>query len=306
MTQEMDGPSIEAFLESARLTQLMGISFTGGEPLLRNDFVDIVGAFVRRYPHVIYAIATNGLDTDRTVETIKDIERRFGPEHLSISLSLDGLARKHDELRRIEGAYESVSTTINRLQSETAANIGISFTITPWNYDELLKVYRYAEQRNIAFLACFAQNSDAYYGNAQQAFEWDAAAIGKIDADIKRLVRERVQNESLWEKITDPYDYFLSQSVERVKNQTRHDRCYSGTHSLFLDPYGNVYPCIMLDRSLGSVKSGGFDAAWASADANRIREDIRAGQCSCWVACEAVPSMLRRFDFLRWNVRNKL
>jgi MoaA/NifB/PqqE/SkfB family radical SAM enzyme len=306
MSEEIDRASIEAFLESSRLKHLIGISFTGGEPLLRSDFVDIFGSFVARHPRAIYAIATNGLNTDRTVATIHEVERRFDPEHLSVSLSLDGLSHTHDEVRGVEGAYESVTTTIGRLQRETAANIGVSFTITPWNYNELLKVYRYAKERNIAFLACFAQNSDAYYRNAQQQFSWDAAAIDTIETDLKRLVRERSQNESLWERITDPYDYFFAQSISHLKNPRRHHRCYSGTHSLFLDPYGNVYPCIMGDRRMGNIKDGGFDVVWGSAEAKVIRRDIRAGRCSCWVACEAVPSMLRKPNFLKWNLQNKL
>jgi sulfatase maturation enzyme AslB (radical SAM superfamily) len=35
MSEEIDRASIEAFLESSRLKHLIGISFTGGEPLLR-------------------------------------------------------------------------------------------------------------------------------------------------------------------------------------------------------------------------------------------------------------------------------
>ena len=303
--KELTLHDIETLLASPHLTDLQGVSFTGGEPLLRKDFVEIAGLFINRYPNAIIGVATNGLNPSLTIDKIKQVQDKYNPKHFSVSLSLDGLNAKHDEIRGVPGAYKALNETIALLKSETDVNIGIDFTITPWNYRELLDVYRFTKEKNIKFLAGFAHNSGAYYGNTEIEFDWSSSELDTIEADMRTIVKDRISNESTFNKLIDPYAFYLSDCVRHQTDGTMHQRCYSGTHSLFLDPQGNVYPCIMLDRKLGNIKENGFDSIWTSSEASSIRDEIRSGKCGCWVACEAVPSMLRNFDFVKWNLKNK-
>lgn len=296
---------IEIMLESPYLAHLQGVSFTGGEPLLRKDFVDIAGLFIKRFPNAIFGVATNGLNPGLTINKIKQIQDRYNPKHFSVSLSLDGLNGKHDEIRGVQGAFESLMQTIELLKSETDVNIGIDFTITPWNYSELLAVYRFTKENNIKFLAGFAHNSGAYYGNTELQFDWSSSELETIEADMNTIVRERIKNESISNKLIDPYAYYLSECTSQRTDGKMRQKCCSGTHSLFLDPQGNVYPCIMLDRKMGSIMENRFDGVWTSPEATSIRDLIRSGRCGCWVACEAVPSMLRKFDLVKWNLKHK-
>ena len=73
---------------------------TGGEPLVREDFMDIVRAGVSRKLRV--AVATNG-----TLVT-EGLAREMKTEGVSrVSLSLDGPdAATHDAQRGLEGAYD--------------------------------------------------------------------------------------------------------------------------------------------------------------------------------------------------------
>lgn len=303
--EELSLEQIEAMLESTHLNNLHGVSFTGGELFLRKDVVNVIGLFIKKYPQAIFGIATNGLNPKLTVNKVKEIQDRFKPKHLSVSLSLDGLFEKHDKVRGINGAFESLNKTIGILKSETDVNIGIDFTITPWNYEELLNVYKYTKEKDIKFLTCFAHNSDAYYDNKDTIFDWNEDNLGKVETYLKEIVRERVGNESLFNKIIDPYAFFLSSCSNFQQERKMPQSCYSGVHSLFLDPYGDIYPCIMLNKKMGNIKDGGFDKVWTSHEAEEIRSHIRSGKCSCWVACEAVPSTLRDLDYVKWNLKNK-
>ena len=49
------------------------------------------------------------------------------------------------------------------------------------------------------------------------------------------------------------------------KNPKRKIKCYAGTHSFFLDPYGDIFPCIMLNKKIGNIKEG-FDKVWLSKE----------------------------------------
>jgi radical SAM protein with 4Fe4S-binding SPASM domain len=62
---------------------------------------------------------------------------------------------------------------------------------------------------------------------------------------------------------------------------------------VFIDPYGDVYPCLMLDRKLGNAKRDGFDAVWDGPEAVAVRRFVAEKKCDCWTPCEACPSLGR-------------
>jgi len=63
--------------------------------------------------------------------------------------------------------------------------------------------------------------------------------------------------------------------------------CSAGSDSFFLDPYGNVYPCIFLDERMGNVREKPLGEIWASGEASTARRKVRNGECpGCWVECE--------------------
>jgi MoaA/NifB/PqqE/SkfB family radical SAM enzyme len=151
---ELQLSEIETLLESNYLRRLQGISFTGGEPFLRKDIVDLVGLFIERYPQALIGIATNGLNPTLIVRKMDEIFSIYKPnQHISISISLDGIGATHDEMRGIPQAYDRVLETVEALQERFSVNIGVDFTITPQNYRELLNVYHLSKDKGIKFLA---------------------------------------------------------------------------------------------------------------------------------------------------------
>lgn len=168
---ELSLSEIESSLQSKYLRHLQGIGITGGEPFLRKDFVDLVGLFIARYPDAFIGVATNGLNPKLIVNKTEEILDIYKPkQRFSISIGLDGIGEKHNEMRGIGNAYESVMETVKTLQEEFDINIGFDFTVTPQNYTDLLRVYELSKKSGVKFLAGFAHISDIYYNNINQAF----------------------------------------------------------------------------------------------------------------------------------------
>jgi MoaA/NifB/PqqE/SkfB family radical SAM enzyme len=305
LKSELSLSEIENLLASRYLQTLQGIGFTGGEPLLRRDFVDLAGLFIERYPDAFIGIATNGLSPRLTVRKTREIVDRYHPSLLSLSISLDGIGSNHDRMRGVNGAYNRVLQTVQLLQEQTAVNLGFDFTITPWNYQDLWSTYKLSKELGVKFLAGFAHHSDSYYGNVDVAFDWQGG-MREATSMVEKVAGDRAATENLLDKLIDPYACFMARAPEYELARSPMFKCYSGVHSLFLDPYGDVYPCIILDKKLGNVRSEPFDQLWLSSRAVNIRNHIGQGQCHCWVACEAVPSLLRGFNVPTWNLMNKI
>src|SRR5207249_11174898 len=106
---------------------------------------------------------------------------------------------------------------------------------------------------------------------------------------VADILRERPRVE----RALNPDTYFYSRMTDYQRAPRRIFECFSGTHSFFLDPWGNVYPCITLSTSLGNLRQQAFDDLWFAAPAGAVRTDIAEERCHCWTECEALPSLQR-------------
>lgn len=280
------------FNDSQFLKNLTTINLTGGEPFLREDFAALCGFFIKKYPDAGIITNTNALSTSLVFNELKEIVEKHQPRNLSISISLDGIGETHDAIRGMPGNYERVLVLINALQKELPTiHVGVSFTIVPENYKDILKVYALSQERGIHFDCQFGHISGCYYANADDArqFSWDRAALEEVEESIHVIIDDCKKRErSLSDKMTV---YFLLHMMRYHKQQKRELTCYSGVASCFIDPYGNIFPCVMLDHRWGNAKDG-FDVVWLSDRAKQSRKFINDKRCACWTPCETYNSLM--------------
>ena len=75
-------------------------------------------------------------------------------------------------------------------------------------------------------------------------------------------------------------------------------RCHALSASCFVDSWGNVFPCTIYDRKLGSLRDVGYDLRriWSSDLAVRTQKEIWEYDCpQCWTPCEAYQSIMGNF-----------
>jgi MoaA/NifB/PqqE/SkfB family radical SAM enzyme len=299
-SRELTAEEIAHFLDiSPPLQSLQTVGLTGGEPFLRDDLTAIAGAFIQRYPRALISIATNGLLPSVIEKKVQEI-MEMRPSQLSISVSLDGIWERHDAVRGIEGAYPRVLSTI-RILKELGINTGVNFTITAENFDQIPDVYRLTRELGVGFLAGLAHTSEIYYHNTGLDLGLDSH-LEEIDTLVKAIASEMWSEQDLIRKLINPYPYFLQHIVSTHCSQARTYPCYSGTHSFFLDPYGNVHPCLMLPYRIGNIRDSEFSSFWSAPSTDAVRKSIAVRACRCWIACDVVPSLVRGMQSVGWNL----
>ncbi len=277
------------FSNNPLLKNLKKINITGGEPFLRRDLAEMTVFFLDEFPAVDIDLQTNGLSTNHILNTLREIFDRTEDSKLNLSISLDALGPLNDEIRGIDGAYNKTIETIEALLTlKERLNLSISFTLTPLNYREIERVKEYAENLGLGFFLQFVQQSSIYFVNRDKEFTWDNEKLNEVFDVLTRLTEETRHESGLQRRLSAARNrFFLIKSIEYQKKPRRIIPCYSGSHSLFLDPQGNVYPCIMLEKCFGNIRNEDFSSIWLKEEANDVRRFIKEDRCHCWMQCEA-------------------
>jgi Fe-coproporphyrin III synthase len=288
LKEELSFNEIKGIFEnSALLNNIKIFNVTGGEPWLRRDFVELTSFLIRKYPEAAFIVPTNAIDANIVFEKLRDIVNSCSPWNFQLAISLDGLAVTHDRVRGVNGNFKKALLLIDQIKQHfPQIGLSISFTGGPDNYQDLMPVYELTKKLEIEFGCQLVQMSSNYYQNENINFEWNAQQLTQIKEALNPII------ENCRKKNGPQLDaYFLEQLTDFAKNPMRMAPCYSATNSFFMDPYGNVYPCILINNPMGNIREQSFDEIWLSSKAQEIRQFISLNKCSCWTPCETMPSL---------------
>ena len=117
------------------------ILFSGGEPLVRPDLVDIASYAVKKGMRAV--ISTNGtLITKEKVKELKDVGLSY------VGVSLDGMEEINDRFRGKKGAFKKAMSGIENC-IDVGLKVGLRFTINHMNISEIPAVFNLLEEAHI-------------------------------------------------------------------------------------------------------------------------------------------------------------
>ena len=266
------------------------VNLTGGEPMIRRDINEILDILAPK-AHLL-EISTNGYFTERLVE----VARRH-PE-LRIRISLEGLPETNDAIRGMKDGYRRAMRSFHALRDVGVKDLGFAVTIQDDNADDLLALYDIVEDLEAEFAQAVPHNS--FYFHTDENHIRDVA---KVQAAIMGLMEAflRSRHPKQWFRA-----YLNRGLVDFVAGEGRRLACTAGTDLMFIDPWGEVFPCNGWELSMGNLHDASFDEIWNGARAQDVRAAV--GQCErhCWMTGTAVPAMRRHLPTVAWWVlRNK-
>ena len=119
------------------------IVLTGGEPMLRPDFVDVI--------HMIHDKGFNwGMTTNGTLMTKELAQKCREAGMYSVAISLDDLPEYHDAFRQVPGAYEKAVRGLETIIAEQACkNIVVTTVLTHQSISRLDAIFDVVNQFEI-------------------------------------------------------------------------------------------------------------------------------------------------------------
>ena len=209
------------------------VQVSGGEPLLRQDVVDIVKAIKKHHKGLIHLIlVTNGslLNKENYLELKEAGVDRF-------SVSLDFPNEKHDESRKHPGLYAHLDEIIPRLAAESGYDdIALNSAITRLNLPYLIDLTNKAEEWGVSI-------SYSTYGLLRKK-DKNFFVYSKEDLEmLQQQIHELIQLKKEKRRILNS-TYMLMRTYEFFRDGYI-PNCSAGRRFLIVKPNGYLIPCSM-------------------------------------------------------------
>jgi len=270
------------------------IHFTGGEPFLRDDCVDLLcfGA-----AHGVRTIVnTNGFLID---ETLAKRLAQSGLKYLIISL--DGISPETvDSLRGVAGVYERITTAIQLVNAYKPAGmiVGISAVITEKNLDELIPLIEWAKAHHVDRVGFHALQPTrigavAHYPRTLILDEdlW-VRDSKKLDYIIDTLIRLKKQGSPIINSVG--YLNLLRQYYANRDFVHNGFKCMVGLNNFGVEPDGKVYFCRQRDH-IGNLRTASIQQVWRSFLAVQQRKEIQSCRQRCLMMSAYTRSLSEKF-----------
>jgi len=138
------------------------VLFSGGEPVMRPDLVELAGHAVSKGMRAV--ISTNGtLITPAVARELKTVGLSY------VGISLDGMEQINDRFRGVAGAFRKALEGIQACQ-EAGIKVGLRFTINRLNAGEIPAIFDLLEKHDIPRI-CFYHL--VYAGRGSKLVEQD-------------------------------------------------------------------------------------------------------------------------------------
>jgi len=268
--EELSYSEIIDILNQIQKEGCLWLSFTGGEPLMRKDFLDIYG-YAKRKGFLI-TILTNG-----TLITKKIADHLAKEPPFSIDITLNGITEEtYEIISQVKGSFKKVMEGINLLL-ERNLPLKIKTQVTKLNYHELDKIKEFIEGLGVKF-----QPSGILYpklNGSQEPCSYRLSSEEMINLD-----RFYPDGEDCEEK-----------PVKKIPPSDRLFRCAAGISSFHISPYGELIFCTFLrqpnfDLRKGSFKQG-FYNLYPEIRKRKYQTNSKCKDCRISYLCSQCPAL---------------
>ncbi|MGD8535356.1 MAG: radical SAM protein [Candidatus Aminicenantes bacterium] len=228
----MDTTIIKKVIQELKETGVFWLGFTGGEPLLQKDIVEITESVG---DDCAVKLFTTGCTLNRQLaQDLRDAGL------FSVSVSLDHWKQEvHDKVRRYAGAFQTALKAIDIFKNLGDVDVGVSAVLSKemikkGEVEEFLE-YLIGLDIHEAWLSECKPSVQDFWTDDQVITEQERLELVELQ---DRYNRER--------KITVNY-------LAHFEGKEQFG-CNAGHKMVYIDPFGEVNPCVFIPMTFGNVR----------------------------------------------------
>ncbi|MBF0491144.1 MAG: radical SAM protein [Candidatus Omnitrophica bacterium] len=288
---ELTTAEIEAFFKKSNNFSWVGL--TGGEIFLREDIIDIVRVTLKHCKNLcVLHFPTNGYLKDRILLRVGEM-LKLKPPRLFVTISVDGPPQIHDRLRGVPGSWKNAVETFIALRGMPGVSPYLSMTLSHGNLgtiDETISsirdVYPDFDPDKMMNFNIF-QTSSHYYANTDLGRLDESLLMKDVEKALTVVGGGSTFKNYLQKNYLKLYESFFRSGKSPLP-------CQALSASCFINPYGDVFPCAVFDKTIGNIKDPLFTLGdvWNRKDVAVLHHACKTGHCpGCWSPCDAYQTI---------------
>jgi radical SAM protein with 4Fe4S-binding SPASM domain len=268
---------------------IFNLLITGGEPFVHNELDQICSIFYRNNQSRYIYIPTNGILSEKIESMTEKILKSCKDANIYVELSLDGIGKTHDFIRGVEGNFNNLNETCERLHRlrNRYKNLALKVNITysSYNQHQIEEVYRHAKD--------VMEIKDVYicpvWGNPKDP-QTKTFAIDSYTNILKIWEKKRKKDAmNLFDKLRFVVRKSINREVLDVMRKGKLDSpCTAIRKLIIINEEGDVYPCPMITEKIGSLRECDYDIKKVMKSPKRfeIEKKYRINSdCFCYWDC---------------------
>lgn len=276
LERELATGEVKDILDQLHKEGCLGITFTGGEPLIREDFLDIY-LYTKRKGFII-DIFTNGILL--TQEKI-DFFQKYPPR--SIEITLNGITKDtYEAIIQIKGSFNKVMSNINELVRRNMPLV-IKVNCLRQNKEEIAKIKAFTKE---------------LFSEDKKRFKFDPHIYPRLNQD-KTPCKYRL-NPSELKEIMESDSEIYREYEERLKADHSLGRdkeflyqCNAWLGHFFINPYGRLKFCQFTEAFSTDLRKKSFKEGFHNVFSNLLKEkfksDSKCKDCELRPFCSHCP-----------------
>lgn len=277
LKNELAKEEIVDLLFQAKDLGAIRVFFTGGEPFIREDILEILRV-AAELKYAVYLSSNGTLISEEKASQLADLKLEV------LQISLDGLVQTHDYLRGRKGAFGKAVKTIKLLRRQLRkTKLAVAFTLTKDNYRQTQEVFELAAGLGVDIFSLIP-----LFRCGRSSGEND------VSPELKRQVFSEVSDLFLKKRNLPGWNTELSILASRgvvpeVLAKTEYGKGFVCTFpNIFgIDANGDVFPCDGLigreELYLGNLREYSLAEMWnhkAMLKLRKINTPDLKGACS--------------------------
>lgn len=233
------------------------MTYSGGEPSLREDIVEITQSFFKNNHLEMLNFITNGFAVTSVVSKIKKILRTCPGLDLTVSFSIDGLGDQHDSIRNAPGIFGRVLESIDKIRNleKYYPNLKILAitTYSSFNRDNIFDIVDYITKGLKLEMILNYVRGDTLEKSADQV---DLDTYMKATETIAKQNAINSRRSSIVRALDNVCFKLIAKTKEEKKSLIP---CLVGKKLIEIGNDGRIFPCEMLDVDFGNVCDFNYD-----------------------------------------------
>ena len=255
---------------------LRHVGISGGEPFLRIDLPEIVEVICRLPQLRTISITSHGFNFVRHREFAPRIKKLTDDRgvRLSINLSIDGVGKVHERVRRVPEGYDKLRRTFD-FYALMRVNVQAQCTVSKVNVFSLDAVESLLSEAGIDTIYRLATSIERLHNS-------DSIENVALDQKERSFFADFLLNSGIIERTSNPARrLFYRQLVKMLVNGApRRAPCYYQNEAVLLSSRAELFQCSIVADPVHSGSHENFEARYFSAKNRASIASVREDVCS--------------------------